>query len=426
MIKKIQLKNGLTVLYAPLKGTRAVTVLSMFPVGSRYEDPKLAGASHFVEHMLFKGTDKRADYLSISRELDSAGADYNAFTYKDYTGYYVKVDSDRAELAFDFISDIAFKSHLPESEVQKEKGVIVEEIRMYEDNPSMAIELLYDRAMFGDHYLGRDIAGSADTVNAMTQKDLVEYYHKYYSPGNAVVAVTGNLDPKKLKKYLKYFSDMPAGKPAAALSKYQKFVFEKTPLSLADRVLVKEKVLDQAHLMMGFPGINYKSKQMPAMAVMLTILGGGMSSRLFVEVREKRGLAYMVRATSSSFRDCGTVDIRAGLDPARLEEAVKTINAEVEKMKNEPVSNQELKDAKTCIVGRLALALEDGGIMAERAAKQFWFQDEIESFEDIKRKVNKVTVKDIQKIAKLVLDTNYRRVAIIGPVKKETIIKILQ
>lgn len=426
MAKISKLKNGLNYINVPMPGTKAVTVLVLFPVGSRFEDKPISGASHFVEHMMFKGTKKRPDYLEISRELDAVGAEYNAFTYKDYTGYYVKVDNSKANLAFDLLSDIVFNSNISEIEVEKEKGVIVEELRMYEDNPTMAVDLLFDALMFGDHPLGWDVGGTTQTVRDMKREDLWKYYKKYYSPANAVLVVAGNLETKKLKKLLNHFTDIPNVAKQKAWSSFTGFAWPKSDLSLKERVSVQTRKLDQAHLLMGFPGLSYKDKRIYAASVMLTILGGGMSSRLFVEVREKRGLAYMVRAGMGSFRDCGVAQIQAGLDPVRLKEALATIKKEIEKISRELVSDRELKDAKNNLIGRLALALEDSGIQAERIAKQFWFSPKVESFEETKKKIRAVTIKDIKRIAEDLFDSKQMRLAVIGPLDKEKVLDCLK
>ncbi len=426
MPKVAKLKNGFNFINIPMPGTKAVTVLVLFPVGSRFEDKQISGASHFVEHMMFKGTKKRPDHLEISRELDAVGADYNAFTYKDYTGYYVKVDTSKAELAFDLLSDIVFNSTISEAEVEKEKGVIVEELRMYEDNPTMAIDLLFDALMFGDHPLGWDIGGTTESVRGMTRDNLWKYYKKYYSPANAVLVVAGNLESKKLKKLLGHFTSIPGSAKQKAWSGFSGFSWPKNSLPLNDRVRVKERKLDQAHLLMGFPGLSYKDKKLYAASVMLNILGGGMSSRLFVEVREKRGLAYMVRASMGSFRDCGVAQIQAGLDPVRLKEALATINKEVKRIASEMVTVRELKDAKSSLIGRLALALEDSGVQAERAAKQFWFFPKVENFAETKKKIQAVTIKEIQQVAKELFDQKQMRLAVIGPLNKEKVLNCLK
>lgn len=408
-----------------MSGTQAVTVLVLFPVGSRYETKNISGISHFVEHMIFKGTEKRPTYLDISRELDAAGAEYNAFTYKDYTGYYVKIAAERADLAFDIISDMVFHSIFSVSEVEKEKGVIVEELRMYEDNPLMAVDLLSDAVALGDEPLGWDIGGSPETVKSLTREELFGYYKKYYGPNNAVLVVTGNFSASKLRKQIKPFvalKNLPEKNLAKQFLPFSGFVKK----DLVNRVAVKERKIDQAQVILNFPGLKVNDKYSYALGVMLNLLGGTMSSRLFVEVREKRGLAYMVRASAASYRDVGLVQIQAGLDPARLEEAIKTILVETEKISQEEVSEKELKDAKSNLLGRLALAFEDSSLQAEKIAKQFWFLPKIESFTEISKKIKAVTAREIKAVAQIVFDKEFLTVAAIGPIKKEDIIKILK
>ncbi|OGH94381.1 MAG: hypothetical protein A2538_01070 [Candidatus Magasanikbacteria bacterium RIFOXYD2_FULL_41_14] len=420
-IKK--LKNGLQYIYIPNSGTSAVTVLLLFPIGSRYETRPISGISHFLEHMLFKGTKKRPDYLAISRELDAAGADYNAFTYKDYTGYYVKIGASMVGKAFDIISDISFNSTMPAKEVEKEKGVIVEELRMYEDSPMHAIELVFDRLMFPNHPLGWDVGGNEKTVRAITRAQLLNYYHDHYSPQKAVLVVAGNLSKEDLEKNLEKFALATSKNPAEP--KYLPFKF-KDNLSLSERVAVQPRKIDQVQMIMGFHGVAHSDKRSYAAAVLLTILGGGMSSRLFVEVREKRGLAYMVRAGSWPYRDVGSVYVQAGLDPKRLPAALRTIKVELKKIATKAVSKKELADAKTSLVGRMDLALEDSSVMAERAAKQFIFLGDALTAAEVARRVNEVTAKDVLALAKELFKVKEMHLAVIGPVKKEDVLKMLK
>ncbi|OGH87624.1 MAG: hypothetical protein A3J93_03820 [Candidatus Magasanikbacteria bacterium RIFOXYC2_FULL_42_28] len=419
-IKK--LKNGLQYIYIPNSGTSAVTVLLLFPIGSRYETPKTSGISHFLEHMLFKGTKKRKDYLAVSRELDAAGAEYNAFTSKDYTGYYVKIGAELADEAFDMISDIAFNSTMPAKEIEKEKGVIVEELRMYEDNPMMAVDLLFDRTMFANHPLGWDIGGSPETVRNMTREELLNYYHDHYHPQNAVLVVSGNLSKKDFAKHLKKFAS--GNKKNLAETQYLTYK-HKSNQALADRVAVKERKIDQAQIILGFPGLAHDDKRAYVAAVLLTILGGGMSSRLFVEVREKRGLCYMVRAGSSSYRDTGVVSVQAGLDPARMGEAIKTIKTELKKISTKPVSKKELADAKTNLIGRMELAMEDSSTVAEKAAKQFIFVNHADTPAETTAKIKKVTASEVRAVAKVLFIEKEMRLAVIGPITKEKVLKLL-
>lgn len=424
MYRLSKLKNGTNLITIPLKGTKSLTAMVLFPIGSRYEDKNLSGASHFVEHMLFKGTQKRPTYLDISRELDAVGAEYNAFTYKDYTGYYVKVSSAKTKLAFDFLSDIVFNSRIDKEEMDKERGVIIEELRMYEDNPGMAVDLLCDKALFGDHPLGWDIAGTMETLKSITRDQLWDYYKKYYFPHNMVLVVSGNINAKA-KKFLKYFSDIKQTGGSDLHNKYRAFSWSDS-VPLEKRIQVSQKKLDQANVIMGFPGIKHNHPDRYAASVLLNILGGGMSSRLFVEVREKRGLAYVINVGGASFRDVGVANVQIGLDPSRLDEALKVIRQELVKLKDEPVSAKELENAKSNIAGRLALGMEDSSAQAQWFARQFWFSNKMETFETYIQKIKKVTAKDVKRLAGKIFDFDQMRLAVVGPESKEKILQVIK
>lgn len=430
MFKILKLKNGINLVKVPLKGSKAVTVMAMFPVGSRYEHKKISGVSHFVEHMMFKGTKKRPTHLEISRELDSLGAEYNAFTSKDFTGYYVRTGEINTEKAFDWLADIIFNSKFEAEEIAKEKGVIVEELRMYEDNPLMAVDALFEKAAFGEHPLGWDIGGTPESVNGLSREDLWNYYQNYYLPGNMVLVVAGNINDKKLNKNLKHFVSaserMKSGEVKKLKSNFENFVWPKTTLPLESRVLVSEKKLDQAQVIIGFPGPRYNDPDRFAASVLLNILGGGMSSRLFVEVREKRGLAYRVNAGGTAFRDVGLATIQAGLDPSRLADALKVIKDELVKIKDKPVSAKELTDSKNNIAGHTELSMENSSSQAQWFANQFWFSDKIETYEQVIQKIRKVTAADVKRVAKKLFDLNQMRVAVIGPLSKDKVFNLLK
>ncbi|MEK7681186.1 MAG: pitrilysin family protein [Patescibacteria group bacterium] len=427
---EFDLKNGIHVITVPTHGTKAVTVMAMFPVGSRYENKKLSGASHFVEHMMFKGTERRPTYLDISRELDSVGAEYNAFTSKDFTGYYIKINTSQMNKAFSMLSDMIFNSKLEEKEVEKEKGVICEEIKMYDDNPTMAVDNLFDFAMFGDHPLGWDVAGTKDTVIGLSRQELNDYYKKYYIPGNMVLAVAGNFDENELKKSLEFFEnaerDSGANRTRELTGNFEKFEWQAGDLEPEKRTQVSERKLDQAHVILGFPGLPYDHPDRSAASVLLNILGGGMSSRLFVEVREKRGLAYMVHAGGSSFREVGQAVVQAGLDPSRLGDAFKVIRQELEKISTEPVTAKELENSKNFIAGHMALGMEDSSAQAQWFVKQFLFFKKMETYEDVIEEIKKVKIEDVQKLAQRFFKFNQMRIAVISPLSKEKILSMLK
>ncbi len=428
MSKVFKLKNGLKVIKTPVPGTNAVTVMLMLPVGSRYEEKNISGASHFVEHLMFKGTHKRPTALDLSRELDAYGAHYNAFTSQEYTAYYIKIDAKKISLALDLISDMVFNSKLEPQEVEKEKGVIVEELRMYEDNPTMDIDNLFMKAVFGDTPLGRDVGGTKNTVKNVTREQLWNYYKGSYLPQNAVLSVAGKFDKKIDFLIAKYFGNLETGYSQKwfRTQGYHKATWPKKNISLEKRVLVKQKNIDQAHVILGFPGLNQKDPRRYAAAVLLNILGGSMSSRLFSEVREKRGLAYMVRAGGDFFRDTGTVQIQSGLDPARLKEAFEVIKKELRKIKKEEVSEKELNDAKNNLIGHLTLVLEDSAAQAQTTVKDLVFLGKIESYQETCRKIKAVNRKQVLILAQKLFDEKKLFAAVIGPFTQKAILKILK
>lgn len=425
-MKKIKLENGLTVINIPLSGTKAVTFFVLVPIGSRYENARISGASHFVEHLMFKGTKKRPTSLDISRELDSVGAQFNAFTGKDYTGYWIKINSIKNELALDVLSDMLFNSVFDAQEIKKEKGVIIEEIKMYEDNPSFAVENVFDDLMFAGHPLGRNIAGSANGIKQITRGQLYDYYKRAYCPKNMILAVAGNLDRGVTKLIKKYFS--PKINQISAINKdgYQKFNWSKKALPIEKRISVQKRKIDQAHVIIGYPGIKITDRRRHAMAVMLNILGGSMSSRLFVEVREKNGLAYKIRTNSFAHRDVGGVQIESGLDASRLPEAFKIINSECAKMKNEEVTKKELNDAKNNLAGRLSLAMEDSSTQANWYALKYWFENDLNNYQKEIKKIRQVTAKDIKKLANEIFDQAKIYYAVISPFEKKEIVKFIK
>ena len=423
MHKIKKLNNGLTVIEAPISGTRAITFLCLVPVGSRYEHKKISGASHFVEHLMFKGTLKRPNALDISRELDAVGAQFNAFTDKDRTGYWVKIEADKQELALDVLSDMLFNSQFKSDDVKREKGVIIEEIRMYEDNPRAAVELMFDRVMYGGHQLGWDIAGSVKGIRAMSRDDLYNYYKAVYVPGNMVLVAAGNVNAKTNKLIKNYFGAELKRMRKIAKDDYIKFDPKKFKTK---KVEAQKRKMDQAQIIIGYPGLRQTDPRRYELAVMLNILGGGMSSRLFTEVREKRGLAYSVRADAAAYRDTGAVCVLAGLDPKRLSEAVAVINAECERMVKESVTQKELEDAKNNLAGHMALAMEDSSAEANWFAGKFWFDDKIVDWNEEIKKIRQVTANDVKKIAAEIFKSAERRAAVISSLSKNAAIKIFE
>lgn len=423
-----KLKNGITLITVPVAGTRATTVLAMFPIGSRYETRGLSGAAHFLEHMLFKGTVNRPTALDISRALEAVGAEYNAYTNKDYTGYYIKIDRAKQALAFEVLADMLYNSKIERVEVEKEKGAIVEELRMYKDNPTMAVDMLFDTALFGDHPLGRDIGGTEKSVRGISQGALSKFYRTHYGPQNMVLVVAGSID-RRLSRLLNDFragqARFQAPRPQFYKKQFRRFVWSSRQLPLSARIFVEERPTDQAHLMLGFPGLPNNHPDRFAASLLITILGVGMSSRLFVEVRERRGLAYMVHAGSASYRDVGALYVQAGLDPARLKQALAVIQTELMRLTTEPVTARELADAKSNITGSLALGLENSKLQAEWFGKQAMFNRSIDTPDAVVRRLQRVRIPELTRLARRLFVPGELRLALIGAVKRVSVITML-
>lgn len=405
--KKV-LANGLRVIMVPVRGTEAITLLALFGVGSRYENIKLNGAAHFIEHMMFKGTQKRPTTMDISRPLDRIGADYNAFTAKDHTGYWITTVGKHFPLVSDVLFDMLLHSKFEATEVERERQVILEEIKMYQENPLMHIDDLFDSLIFAGHPLGWNIAGTKETMAGIGQKELLNFKNDFYNPRNAVVVVAGKLNKKVFSRI-----NQGAQKFSGAGGKKQPLVFKFTKTK---PVILHHQKVDQAQLALGFPAYHFKHKSLPALRLLNIILGGNMSSRLFIEVRERRGLAYFVRSEIDSFSDIGSWKVRAGLDVSRIEEAVRVIMGELAKIRL-GVTEKELKDAKEFIRGKTVLSLEESAAQAEWCAKQELLMGKIFTPKEKMAEMDKVTLKDVKMVANELIKKEKLRCAVIGPWK---------
>lgn len=412
MYKKIVLKNGIRVVLVPDEHTKAATVFVLYRVGSRYEQAKYNGVSHFIEHMMFKGTKRRPATADISRELDGVGAEYNAFTGKDMTGYYVKIDSRHLPLALDMLHDMLYCSKFEDKELQQERKVIMEEIHMYKDNPMRRIEDIVEEQVFNGSSLGWNIAGDQKSMDAITRASMLAYKNAFYTPERTVIAVAGNITSDTFPQIEKLFGRIPKKKTAPDFSAYQNA--QKAP-----RIKVEFKETEQIQLALGFPAFAYGDKRLPALSVLGNILGGTMSSRLFIEVRERKGLAYSVRASADPFEDTGLFVVRAGLTKSRIDEAVKLICAQLVKIREKGVTSAELKRAKENIRGRVVLELEDSSDLAGYFGNQEIYLNEIKTPDERFAKINAVTAAEVLAVAKEIIRPDKASLALIGPFKDE-------
>lgn len=405
------LANGLRVLAIPLHDTKAVTVFVFAKVGSRHETRNTNGISHFIEHLMFKGTKKRPTTLAISRLLDGVGAAYNAFTSKDWTGYYVKMNYEHTDLALDVVSDMLQHSLFKPAEIERERGVIIEEINMYDDNPVMTIEDIFEAAVFGDHHpLGWNIAGPRSVIRKVSRTTLLKYRDRYYHAKNMLIVIAGRLPATLNRDIQSHFKSVRSLRSTPKAKPYRAGAATHT-------IQLKYKEVEQVQLAVGTKAYKYTDKRLPAATVLATLLGGNMSSRLFIQVRERRGLAYSVRASVSPYEDTGSFMVQAGLEKNRVPEALKVILAELTKLKTMKVGPAELKRTKEFLRGKTILELEDSDSIASWYGRQGLFYKRIQTPEQALAKLAKVTAADVQAIAKELFKPAAMRLAVIGPFK---------
>ena len=416
--EKITLKNGLRVILAPMKETETATVFVLTGVGSRFETRKENGLAHFLEHMFFKGTDTRPATLDISKELDAIGAEYNAFTGKEYTGYYAKADKKHWMTALDVVSDIFLHAKIEQEEIDRERGTILQEINMYEDMPMRHIGDLWEQHLYGDTPLGWSILGPKDNIRTFKRKDFIKYLSRGYVAKNVVVGVAGNIDSKKVLVAIKErFAGMREGdKPT-----YKNFREKQS----VPEILLEHKKTDQTHMLLGVRAYPMDHKDRYATSVLGVILGGGMSSRLFMSVRERRGLAYSVHTGGETYYDAGYLATQCGVEHQNLEETIRVILDEYKLIATELVGKDELNKAKEFIKGKMAMSLEGSDEVVEYLVSQEVLRGKIDLPHDKMKKVDAVTVEDILRVAKDIFVNKKLNLVVIGPHTNKTKIKKL-
>lgn len=409
IFQKTELSNGLRVLTVPMPSLESATALIMVGAGSRYETKENNGISHFLEHMAFKGTQKRPTAKDVAEVIDGIGGEFNAFTSKEVTAFYVKSAASHLDTSLDVISDILINSAFSQEEIDKERGVIIQEINMYEDTPMRKIGDIYENLVYGDTPLGWDIAGEKDVIRKIQRQDFIDYIAKLYSPSNMSLIIAGGINQEEaLEQAERYFGGM---KKFETMEAKQLVVEQDKP-----NFKLRNKKTEQVHLILGLRTTRVCSADRYPLSVVASILGGGMSSRLFNEVREKRGLAYYVRAASQHYTDNGNLFCMAGVDAQKTEEAIKVILGEFAKIRDEAkdISEKELLKAKEYIKGHLVLELEDSRDVAVFYGEQELLEDEIENPARVLRKVDKVTIDDIRRVCEKYFKQNRLSLALIG------------
>jgi len=410
------LPTGARLLTVPMKDTATITVLVLVETGSKYETKNISGISHFLEHMCFKGTKKRPSAHVISTELDSIGADYNAFTGQEYTGYYAKAHYKHFDQILDVIADIYQDQRFDEAEIEREKGVIIEEINMYEDIPQKNVQDLIGETLYGDQPAGWNIAGTKETVSAISKKDFEKYVQNHYVAGATVIAIAGAVDHEDvLKKTIEAFKNLRT----SAKSDKAKINDEQKEL----RVSLKQKKSDQTHLVLAHRSYDLYDDRNYALSILAGVLGKGMSSRLFQLLREKMGVCYYVGAGLDTYTDHGSFQISAGVDTKRVEEVLKAIVTELRRLKEELVSPEELAKVKEYFIGKMYLSLESSDSFADHVAGQEIFKKPIRTPEEIVTKIQAVTAQQVQEAAKEIFMIERTALALVSPYGDEKKLK---
>jgi predicted Zn-dependent peptidase len=400
------LSNGTRVLTAAMPHAQSVSCFVMFAAGSRYERQEESGIAHFAEHMFFKGTERRPTARDIATEIDAIGGEFNAFTGKELTGYYVKCAAETRDVALDVLVDMLRNSRFDTDEIEREKGVIVEEMNMYADTPRSYVGNVWERHLYGDQPLGWDIIGTEETVRAATRDTFLGYLERWYHPERTVVGIGGRVGDdlhERLESLLGTIDPATTGTAA--------------PVVLSENgsaVRIHTKQSDQAHVVVGARSYPHGHPDRYAVQLLATVLGGGMSSRLFTEVREKRGLAYYVFCGNNSYADAGALSAQAGVDLNRIDDAIETIVAELRRAAAESVPAEELEKARAFAKGRFVLGLESPHATIMFGLRRELLEGQAVEPEEILAGLDAVTADDVQRVATDILG-KHLRLALIGP-----------
>ena len=406
--KSFKLKNNIDVISFLMPFTETVTVLTLVKIGSRYEEERLQGISHFLEHLFFKGTKKRPTTIEIAHELDNMGAEFNAFTSKEYTGFYITAASKYIDIILDILSDILLNSLFKEEEIQKERGAVIEEMNMFQDTPMRYIGDVFEELLYGDTPLGRKVIGAKKTLNNMKRDDFINYFKENYNSQNIIISIAGKFENLNLEKFL---GNVKKGKK----SEYEKY----TDNQKIPQVFIMDKKTDQAQVAIGYKTFSVFDKRRTILDVLATILGGGMSSRLFTEVRERRGLCYFVRTFAEHYLDQGYIGTFSGVTLNKIDKAIKIILQEHKKIIKYEISPKELNKAKEYIKGKFLLSAEGSYDIAHFIGMEKLILDRVISIEDYFKEIQGVTTIAIKKIAQEIFIPEQLNLAIIGPFKNE-------
>lgn len=411
MYRKAVLANGLRILTQPMAHTRSVTICLLVGVGSRYETEARSGISHFVEHLIFRGTAKRPTSGEISRAIEGLGGVLNGGTDRESTVYWCKVPCQHFDVALEVLSDILLNSRFDAGDIEKERQVIFEEINMGFDNPPQRVEQLIDSVLWPGHPLGRDIAGSRRSVASIKRRDMLNYVNRHYQPVTTVVSVAGNIKHLQVSGAVeKLLGGWTAGARTPSFLAYRG--------EAADRLVVETRDIEQSHLCLALPGLSRFHPDRYKLDLMNIVLGEGMSSRLFTEVRDALGLAYAISSYSEHLADSGALTVYAGVEPRRLEEAVRAVQKQLRRLSRELIPEDELGKAREMAKGRMLLHMEDSRHVAGWIGGQEVLNGEVLTVDQVSAILDGVTPSQIRKLAEKLIDRSDMRLAVVGPTKR--------
>ncbi len=409
MYQKIALDNGLRIITCPMPHTRSVSVCIYMGAGSRYESDAQAGVSHFIEHLCFRGTEKRASAKDISGAIEGVGGVLNGGTDKELTVYWCKVAQPHFHLALDVLADMVLHSRFDRKDIEKERQIIVEEISMSKDAPNQLVGMILDELLWPDHPLGRDVAGTNKSVADMTREQMLDYMASEYSPANTVIAIAGNIQQDEAVNEVQKILGKWTNKKTRL--DFVPYIENKNP-----RMKIENRETEQTHLCLALPGLSLQHPQRFTLDLLNVILGEGMSSRLFLEVRDKLGLAYNIHSYLDHFQDSGALTVYAGVHPKKLEIGITAILQQLALLK-EKITEEELNKAKELSKGRLLLRMEDSRSVAGWVGGQEILNGSIMDVEEVVAVIDKVTAEEMCALAKELLIGEKLRLSVVGPVK---------
>jgi predicted Zn-dependent peptidase len=409
--ERTTLANGLRVLTAPMPHTRSVAVSFYVGAGSRYETESISGLSHFLEHMLFKGTERRPTAQEISETVDAVGGVLNAGTDRELTVYYAKVAAPHFPIALDLLVDMLRYSRMENAEIEKERKVVIEELATVQDSPAQQADVLLDEVMWPDQPLGWDVAGTAESINGLARPSIVDYFRRQYVPNNVILSVAGAVEPDQVAYAVEALAaDWTAGEPSNW--------FAAEDGQQAPRIKTRYKRTEQAHISLAVHGVSNQHPDRYAVDLLSAILGEGMSCRLFMELREKRSLCYDIHSYPSHYLDTGAFSVYAGVEPTRVEEALRAILEQLSLTKD-GVPEAELRKAKELTKGRLLLRMEDTRSVSGWVGVQELLTGDVRLVDEVVERVEAVTTDDLRRVATTIFRPEHLNVAIVGPYRSE-------